>query len=373
MIPYIATEQTITLILDDKSKTIHIKSKSHRNDVILAIDRYNKSGQTEADRKTLDDFLTPIKRVILESDSRFEIDVDEKKLFLKGSTVPVAAGLSEKIMDFLDAGLPINPLVRFWESCLRNPHFVAVEELFQFLERNELPITEDGAFLGYKKLNFAQTVTVPEDFEELIIDAKGDVRTIQGFTVSKAKADSYKAFVNAANNPMMKDVHSGTIKQKLGDIVQIQRVKFNEHERREACGYGLHIGAFGYGFPGTVRVLCKVFPEDVIACNPHEEKLRTCKYQIVSFVDENKKIAEMLVDFSGKAKEVVDGCCTSGEEENYTNEFEAGDIVVCTEEEDYLTVGRSYYVIDSDETDIAVLSDQGSEEWYLADSFALKG
>lgn len=363
-IAYIATETTITVIFEGKNRTIQVKSKAHRNDVVKALEIFKKSKQSDKDKELLEKFLSPIKRIELESDNRFELDHEDNKLYLTGSKVPVEVGLADKILDFLDNGLSVDPLVKFWESCLKNPHFVAVQELFKFLERNQLPLTEDGAFLGYKKLNFKGSVSIPEEFEELFVDDKGEVRTTKGQKANSEITLKYLEFINNVNNPLMVDVHSGTIKQRLGEVVKIDRVKFNEEERRNACGYGLHIGAFSYCFGGNVRVLCKVFPEDVIACNPNEEKLRTCKYQIVSFVDSAKEIKDLLVDLSKELEEF------DFQEEESENTFSEGEIVKATESiSDEISEGTLYYITNVDGDDICVINDLGEEEWYDFESF----
>ena len=60
---YIATETTITVILNGKYKTIQVRSKNQRNDVINALEKYKKSEQTEKDFEELDVFLAPVKRI----------------------------------------------------------------------------------------------------------------------------------------------------------------------------------------------------------------------------------------------------------------------------------------------------------------------
>ena len=363
MVAYIATETTITVILNGKTRTIHVRTKQQRNEVIKALEIYKSSAQTAEDLLQLEVFLTPIKRIGLSTDNRLELDAEQKRLYLKGTETPIEPGLSDKILDFLDHGLSIEPLIKFWESCLRNPHFVAVTELFHFLEKNHLPITDDGAFLGYKKLNFVGGVDLPEEFGELFVDPTGTVRYLNGQAADMETAYKYLSFISEANNPMMKDVYSGRIKQKIGEVVSIDRVKFNEEERRNACGYGLHVGAFSYSFSGNVRVLVKVFPEDVIACNPNEEKLRTCKYQIVSFVDEQVEVKELLINLTKEQQDIANGV-GSDDDIDSQNPFTAGDIIRAVGDEDNITEDTLYYVVDTDNFSVCVVDDNGEESWF---------
>ena len=369
-IAYIATESTITIVLDNKTRTVQVKSKSHRNGVILALERFKKSAQSALDIEELEAFLAPIRRIALESDKRFELDESGKRLFLVGTKIPIPGKLGDKIMDFLENNLPVDPLVRFWESCLRNPFYVAVDELFVFLEENHLPITDDGGFLGYKKLNFVrgkQTISVPDEFEELILSEDGQtVTSVTGAIVTPHIKKQYLRFVSESNNPDMVDVHSGTIHQKVGEVVRIERIKLNELDRRGECGYGLHIGAFSYSFSGNVRVLCKVMPEDVIACNEGQAKLRTCKYQIVSFVDEAKQIKDLLVRLNTDEQEVVDGEFED-DDDDYSNPFSEGNEVECINDSDsegLLQKGLLYTVLDTDASDILVVDEEGDQTWF---------
>jgi len=369
---YISTEETITIVLEGKSRTVQIRSKAQRNEVVLALERFRRSPQTQADREALEDFFSPLKRTLLKSDKRFEIDGTGGILYLTGTTTPVPEQLSKKILDFIDNDLPVDSLVRFWESCLRNPHYIAVTELFNFLEKNHLPITDDGAFLGYKKLLFVRgenRIDVPDDFEELSLGEDGIVRAINGSIVPKTVAKKYKQFIESVN-PLMVDVHSKTIRQKVGEVVKIERVKLNELELREACGYGLHIGAFSYNFSGDVRVLCKVFPEDVIACNENEAKLRTCEYQIISFVDSAKEIKELLVNLDKNESDLVNG---EYDDDDVEQCFPEDSYIICVDDEDEvpLSRGKTYFVLDADEEQVLIVDNDGDRDWYDADRFEL--
>lgn len=361
-IAYIATETTITVLLNGRHRTVQVRSKEQRNDVIKALEKFKKSKQTQGDLAALEAYLSPIKRITLKTDNRLEMDESENRLYLAGTKTPIEPGLASKILDFLDNGLPIEPLVKFWISCLKNPHFVAVQELFKFLENNNLPITDDGGFLGYKKLNFVGGVSLPAEFGELFVDPSGVVRYLTGEPAPQEVSARYLNFISELNNPTMKDVWSGTISQKIGDVVKIERVKLGEEERRHACGYGLHVGSFGYNFNGNVRVLCKVFPEDVIACNPNEQKLRTCKYQIVSFVDPNKEVTQLLVNLSQEEQDIANG--EFEDDDIFENPFNEGEIVRATDDSEGITSVHLYYITNIDADAICVVNDKGEEEWY---------
>lgn len=359
-ISYIATDNNLTLILDGKPKQIKLNSKNHRNDLIKSINTFNNSPKSDKDFEVLLKYLEPIKRIQLESDNRFELE--DNKLYLKGSDKAIEPGLADKILDFIENGLPIDALVKFWESCLKNPHYIAIKELFTFLEKNNMPITDNGGFLGYKKLNLRGDLTIPEEFLELVIVKNEEVTTINGKKVDTKTAANYLEFLSEINNPTMYDVYSGRIKQKIGEEVKQDFQKFCPEEIRKACGTGLHIGSFDYAFSGNVRVLCEVYPEDVIASDVSNSKLRTSRYKLVSFVDSQKEIKDLLVYLNSPKEDSDSDFDLEFDETN--NPFSAGEIVVSLEEKSSLTKGGLYFITDTEEEDVKVVNDDGNEEWF---------
>lgn len=113
-------------------------------------------------------------------------------------------------------------------------------DLIKFLERGDLPITQNGDILAYKRL-FKQ-------------------------------GDHYV------------DPHSKKVTQKPGDFV-CMAPEMVDPNRRNECSNGLHIGRRDYmrGFSGDTLCLVKLAPEDVIAVPAYDaNKMRVCGYHILS-------------------------------------------------------------------------------------------
>lgn len=152
--------------------------------------------------------------------------------------VPVHNVVTERIIGLSSAGFPVEPVLRFLELLLQNPSSKAQEELYDFLANRNLPLTEDGHFLGYKR--------VREDF---------------------------------------KDIYSGRIDNSIGRIVEVPRDAVDPNRANE-CSHGLHVGALdyvrGYGSGGHVLVV-KVSPQDCVSVprDHHHMKLRTCRYEVL--------------------------------------------------------------------------------------------
>jgi len=163
------------------------------------------------------------------------------KLFIKGMEVPEV--LSRKVISFLNEGLPVEPLIKFADNLLKNPSYRSVNELFQFLEKNDHPLTDNGCFIAYKK--------VREDF---------------------------------------KDVHSGKFDNSPGKVVEIPRNQVDEDSNR-TCSHGLHVANWDYAnnfYSGGVMLEVEVNPADVVAIptDYDQAKMRVCRYVVLGVVDQ---------------------------------------------------------------------------------------
>lgn len=116
----------------------------------------------------------------------------------------------------------------------------SAEDLMDFIERSDLPLTNDGLIIGYKK-------------------------------------------VNQKANGMFVDVHSGQIEQQVGSHVWMD-VTAVDPDRNRSCSHGLHVANLGYlkGFGGSHTLIVLVDPANFIAV-PHNEtnKARVCAYDVI--------------------------------------------------------------------------------------------
>lgn len=172
--------------------------------------------------------------------------------------VPVHNVVTDRIIGLSLAGFPVEPVLRFLELLLQNPSSKAQEELYDFLANRNLPLTEDGHFLGYKR--------VRDDF---------------------------------------KDIYSGTIDNSIGRIVEIPRDEVDPNRAHE-CSHGLHVGALdyvrGYGSGGHVLVV-KVSPQDCVSVprDCSHMKLRTCRYEVLyEMSDETTPLERPVYSSSGE-------------------------------------------------------------------------
>ena len=228
--PFIIQGNNVTVVIGNKPHTI---SKTHitYQKVVDAI----KAGDWE----TVQNVIEP-KKVVL--------DYGQGRVSIKGETLywdgEVFNGtLATRMITMLQEGFTIEPLVKFMENLLENPSKRSVDELYGFLEKNNLPITPDGHFLAYKRVR-----------------------------------ENYL------------DVHSGTMDNSPGKIVEMPRYKVDD-DKDKTCSSGLHFCSEGYlkHFGGARTVIVKINPRDVVSIpsDYNNTKGRTCRYEVIGEVGAN--------------------------------------------------------------------------------------
>lgn len=167
--------------------------------------------------------------------------------------------LALRILDSYKKGEDVGKLIAFFENLLLNPLDSAIQELFLFLEANELPLTEDGCFLAYKKVR-----------------------------------DDYT------------DCHSGTFDNSIGCTVSMPRRDVNPN-RKQVCSCGLHFCSKDYlkSFWGAHTMVLKINPRDVVSIpeDYNNAKGRCCKYEVIGELEEN---STNLQKFANARNEVVE-------------------------------------------------------------------
>ena len=224
--PFIVQGNNITVVIGTNSHTI---SKSHitYQKVLDAI--------KAQDWETVKDTIEP-KKVVLNY-GKGNVAVQGDALFWKGEELHTS--LSTRMIQMLQDGFPIEPLVNFMENLMENPSKRAVTELYGFLEKNSLPLTPDGYFLAYKK--------VRKDF---------------------------------------KDIHSGTMDNSVGQVVEMERNQVDDDQNR-TCSTGLHFCSQDYlnhfGDSDSRTVIVKIHPRDVVSIpnDYNNSKGRACRYEVI--------------------------------------------------------------------------------------------
>ena len=232
--PYIIQGSNIVVVIDNVPHTV---SKTHitYNAVLDAIKKQDWAQVKEV--------IEPKKIIV--SYGRGNVSVQNGELLWKGKIMH--GYLASKIVGMLQEGLPIDPLVNFMHNLMSNPSKRAIDELYGFLEKGAMPITPDGYFLAYKKV----------------------------------RANYF-------------DVHSGTMDNSVGKIVEMERGEVDDDKDR-TCSAGLHFCSRSYlnHFGGERIVIVKINPRDVVSIpsDYNDAKGRACRYEVIGELDDETRAA----------------------------------------------------------------------------------
>jgi hypothetical protein len=172
---------------------------------------------------------------------------------------PVSDALIARYRFMVENDFPLEGFKLFIQNLAQNPSKDSRKDLYGFLEACTLPITEDGYFLAYKRVNRNYT-----------------------------------------------DCHSGTFDNHIGKIVEMPRERVNSN-RNETCSTGLHVCSRSYlgHYSGECIVVVKINPKDVVSVpvDYGNAKMRVCRYEVVSELKNEERDA--IQDMAVKAEEPV--------------------------------------------------------------------
>lgn len=230
-VPYLIQGKNIILVIDGESHTIS-------KDTHIAYAKIVEALKNE-DWDALRDLVTPVRAIT--SFGKGYVSIKDGKVFWKGKEFHNA--LATRMIEMLSDGFPVDPMVRFMENLMQNPSKRSVDQLYGFLEKNKLPITEDGHFLAFKR--------VRKDYL---------------------------------------DIHSGTIDNSVGQIVEMERNEVNDNPD-QTCSQGLHFCSESYlghfGSADEPVMILKINPADVVSIpsDYNGSKGRCCRYEVVGEVE----------------------------------------------------------------------------------------
>jgi hypothetical protein len=185
---------------------------------------------------------------------------------LKKSFEITQNGLLVRLQHLMNNNLPYDFFLNFLHNLFLNPDEDCIKQLYRFLDSNDLPITPDGYFLGYKYV----------------------------------RAD-------------YKDVHSGSFDNSVGSKPTMKRFEVTK-DPHEACSSGLHICSYNYlsvsvNWDNSRVMLAKVNPKDVVSIpfDYKNSKLRCCTYEIIGEFPSSKKLEDCMSKYadSGTGKDLM--------------------------------------------------------------------
>jgi hypothetical protein len=233
-VPFIVQGDNIILVVDNQTHNI---SKDTHPKFALILDALKKM-DWDVVRDNLD-----LTKAIKEY-SNGNIDIKAGILYWKGTALHNM--IATRIMEMMQQDFSVEPLIKFLDNLMDNTSYRAVSSLYDFLEKNAHPITEDGCFLAYKRVKW-----------------------------------------NAEKTGLL-DCYTGKMDNSVGAVVEMPRNMVND-DPNQTCSAGLHfcalgyLGSSGYGGGGNPIVILKINPRDVVAIpsDYNDQKGRACRYEVV--------------------------------------------------------------------------------------------
>jgi len=229
-LPFLIQGSAVVVIVDNKSYTINKDSHISYAKIVDAI--------KSEDWDTVRELVEP--KVVIINYGKGNIKIENNVIYWKNEVFHNS--LATRMIKMFQEGFPIDPMIKFMGNLLENPSARSVEQLYGFLDKNGLPITDDGHFLAYKKVN--------KDY---------------------------------------KDIYTGKIDNSVGQLVEMERNKVNDNPD-QTCSYGLHFCSQSYlgsfGSSGDPVMILKINPKDVVSIpsDYNGSKGRCCKYEVVGEV-----------------------------------------------------------------------------------------
>lgn len=284
---YILTSSTLTVVIDGKPRSLH-RGKCGEITWDKAMEAL-KAG----DIVTLEKFIDT-GNAVNKHFAGSPIRIDNGVLYHYDEELDIYP--ARKAVEFVRQDLPHEPLIRFLERIEHNPIYRARRETYGFLEANNMPLTPEGKFFAYKKV------------QRRAIDGAGETGLF--------------------------DIHSGTMNNNPGVTVSMTRNKVDENPER-TCSHGLHVcsyqylPSFGCGHWDTV-VAVEVDPADVVAVphDYHNAKMRVCRYRVLEEIEYSGGEGQ---HYWGDRAVVDDYVLESSEEGDLNYPEEAEDVELDTE------------------------------------------
>lgn len=238
---YVILPQSITVVVDSKTYSVNAKNKALYDTVKEMIKQKNFAGIPD----TIDRMSGLLKKVAsqasLTADAR--IIIRDRRVYLvdeSGVEHRLQGYEINKLVEVADEGFDIQPLANFAKRVRQNPSEAVRARLYEFMEKGNLPLTEDGSFIAYK--------VVRSNF---------------------------------------KDKHSGRFDNSPGQYVSMPREQVDDNDNR-TCSTGLHVCSKDYirsfRSGNDKLVACIVGPEDVVSIpvDYNDAKMRTAAYTVLA-------------------------------------------------------------------------------------------
>jgi len=207
------------------------------------MEQYNTIKQLIKEKKFDEIILHTTLKNAINADPEDMFKIVDEDVLIKGEKLPKA--LADTLRQLASEHKPFDCLINLWGNLRHNPSEESKKDLYTFLDKYHMPITEDGCFIAYKYVD-----------------------------------ENYM------------DAYTHQLDNHVGCIVSMPRDRV-DNNRNNHCSNGLHVCAFSFLSENSGRHIMhvKVNPRDVVSiptdCNGG--KIRVCRYLVIG---EHGKISD---------------------------------------------------------------------------------
>lgn len=234
---YARTGDKITIFLG--TDFYEVEDTEENRELFIPLAKENK---TEELQELLDQNEDEDVRVVLNADDRFERDPESGRIYLAGTERPVPRTLADRIRQSLDEGYPIEAEVNFWKNCLLNPEPSSVDQLWNFTQEHNVPLTHQGLLLCYKKVR-TQPYYDTDTGEEIGVANRDGNLILDGPEYDALSGQMRELALS--DEMMFVDIYSGDFNNSVGQIVSMPREDVVNNPNK-ACAPGLHTASMEY-------------------------------------------------------------------------------------------------------------------------------
>ena len=239
---YTLTKDALTIFIAGKPHQIHTSHQNFHH--LLQIVKGELPTPTDAEIITLANTRTAVESA-LSQDTSGRVRLGANEIIIDG--IPVHSHSTDRILGMLKEGLDIAPWITFMERLIENPSHHVFEELMEWMLAGNMPVTPDGHFLAYKKVD-----------------------------------DNLQSYHASPDGTHLQHV--------VGEYVSMPRYQVDD-VRTNTCSTGLHFASWDYlphyhGSQGKVLLL-QIDPADVVSIpvDYNHTKGRAAKYKVLSVMD----------------------------------------------------------------------------------------
>lgn len=244
----------------------------------------------EVEGKLIADRIQHSNILTLRGNSVYMLDISEQS---------IPSDFVEKILEAEEEGneTEIKKFKNFWTLVSLNPDSRVRNNLFWFIRKWDMKITEAGLIVAYRNADIKEESKYSTEYVKNIINSYYQEKYVKGLNPKeildsngKSLEEIYNEIINeGAGSPIYTDQHSHSTTIKLGQPVRMPREETDPVQENE-CSRGLHVAGTQWlkrNYFGDVGLMVLVNPANIVAipCNSDYGKMRICEYFPVALID----------------------------------------------------------------------------------------